>query len=72
VTNVAIALSLRPDHATEVKEIAFTGGGLGFGSIAATAELKVYRPGAQADKNPRRQPRLTQAGASCTEGLLLV
>jgi len=71
MTNVAIALSLRPDLATEIKEIAFMGGGLGFGNITAAAEFNIWADAEAASIVFRSGAKLTMFGLNVTHQTLL-
>jgi len=67
MTNLALALTLRPDLAGKIEEIVFMGGSTGRGNVTAAAEFNIWADPEAAAVVLRSGARLTMFGLNVTE-----
>lgn len=70
MTNLALALTLRPDLATKIEEIVFMGGSTGRGNVTAAAEFNIWADPEAAAVVLRSGARLTMFGLNVTEAAI--
>lgn len=71
MTNVALALGLRPDLATKVRQIVFMGGSAGEGNVTPAAEFNIWADAEAARMVFRSGARLVMFGLNVTHQTLL-
>lgn len=67
MTNLAVALTMRPDLAQKIEEIVFMGGSTGRGNVTAAAEFNIWADPEAAAVVLRSGARLTMFGLNVTE-----